>query len=266
MELPEKIRQGVELYGNDMGLDEIESWYRDEENGYFELNESQDLEYGYHALNDFHAFSLLNKRRFKTCVALGCANGKDILPLASQVDRFVCIEPAEKWWCDDISGTPATFLKPKVSGDIPLPDASVDLVISLGVLHHIPNVAHVIAEVSRILEPGGVFVVREPIHSMGDWRKPRRGLTARERGIPFDWLSNQLRFSHFSVIRSRHVVFPLMYRIPFVSTPFNSKALVFLDWIASELMSWNTHYWRDSFIKKIAPASSYFVAAKNPDK
>ncbi len=263
MEISEKIRQGIELYGNDMSLSEIEDWYRDEEYGYFELTQDTDHKYGYYALNDFHAFSLIRKRRFKTCVAIGCAHGKDILPLANQVDRFIGIEPAEKWWREDISGTPATFMKPEVNGDIMLPDGSVDLVISLGVLHHIPNVSHVIAEISRVLEPGGIFIVREPISSMGDWRKPRRGLTSRERGISFKWLADKLRSANFDTIRSRRVMFSLTAKLPFPARPFNSKFIVFFDWIAAEFMSWNDHYWRDTVIKKVSPTSSYFVAVKN---
>ena len=51
-------------------------------------------------------------------------------------------------------------------------------------LHHIANVSTVVREIGRALKPGGLFVFREPIHSMGDWRGPRHGLTRNERGIP----------------------------------------------------------------------------------
>ena len=56
--------------------------------------------------------------------------------------------------------------------------------ICLGVLHHVPTVGRVIGELARVLRPGGRMIVREPMVSMGDFRQPRPGLTARERGIP----------------------------------------------------------------------------------
>jgi ubiquinone/menaquinone biosynthesis C-methylase UbiE len=34
------------------------------------------------------------------------------------------------------------------------------------VLHHIPNVEHVLAELARVLTPGGLALIREPIHSV----------------------------------------------------------------------------------------------------
>lgn len=39
---------------------------------------------------------------------------------------------------------------------LPLPDASVDLVYSWGVLHHTPDTAGAIREVRRVLRPGGI--------------------------------------------------------------------------------------------------------------
>lgn len=41
--------------------------------------------------------------------------------------------------------------------DIPLQDNSIDAVVSIGCLHHIPNIQAAIAEVHRILKPGGIF-------------------------------------------------------------------------------------------------------------
>jgi ubiquinone/menaquinone biosynthesis C-methylase UbiE len=43
-------------------------------------------------------------------------------------------------------------------GDIPLPDATVDIVMCRSVMEHIENPAAVYREMHRILKPGGVFV------------------------------------------------------------------------------------------------------------
>ena len=40
---------------------------------------------------------------------------------------------------------------------IPLPDNSVDIVVSIGCLHHIPDIQKAIDEIYRVLKPGGVF-------------------------------------------------------------------------------------------------------------
>jgi ubiquinone/menaquinone biosynthesis C-methylase UbiE len=40
---------------------------------------------------------------------------------------------------------------------IPLPDNSVDTVVSIGCLHHIPDIDKAISEIYRVLKPGGVF-------------------------------------------------------------------------------------------------------------
>ncbi len=44
---------------------------------------------------------------------------------------------------------------------IPLPDNSVDIITSLMVLHHVDNPEHYIRELSRILKPGGIFILKE---------------------------------------------------------------------------------------------------------
>lgn len=45
---------------------------------------------------------------------------------------------------------------------IDLPDASVDRIICLEALHHVPNPAHVITEMGRVLSPGGIAGFSEP--------------------------------------------------------------------------------------------------------
>lgn len=42
---------------------------------------------------------------------------------------------------------------------IPYPDATFDVVTSMGVLHHIPDPRPVLAEINRVLKPGGRFVL-----------------------------------------------------------------------------------------------------------
>ena len=252
---------GNALYGDDFDESAIRKWYDEEEHGYFELTKTYaSYTYGYHALNEFLAFRYLDGP-YDCCVAMGCAKGEDVAPLADRVDHFVAIEPAEQWWSENIGGRPAQYLKPTVMGDIPMRGESADLVICLGVLHHIPNVSHVFGEMARVLRPGGKMVVREPICSMGDWRRPRRGLTRNERGIPSGWIESRAQIHGLKTLRASPCHFPLTDRVAkmFGAKTYNSPALVRIDAGLSRLTQWNRHYHRDSIRKKFAPNEMSFL-------
>jgi len=114
-------------------------------------------------------------------------------------------------------------------GDIPMRGESADLVICLGVLHHIPNVSHVFAEMARVLRPVAKMVVREPICSMGDWRRPRRGLTRNERGIPSGWNRVTSQIHGLKTLRASPCHFPLTDR---VAKMFGAKTYTVRRWFA----------------------------------
>ena len=254
--------RGQALYGDDLDTDGIRKWFEEEEQGYFELaNADAAYDYSYHALNRMHAFRYL-KGHFDRCLAFGCARGDELIPLQGRVGEIVAIEPARQWWSDRIGDIPARYLMPQMSGDIALDDNSVDLITCFGVLHHIPNVSHVLRELSRVARPGAVFLLREPINSMGDWRKPRRGLTRNERGLPQRWLEKTLADVGFvTERRARCALNPLtkvMLKLG-VKQPYARPSLVAADWLASTLLSFNVHYQRDNLWKKLGPSSISYV-------
>jgi SAM-dependent methyltransferase len=263
---------GRRLYGDDFGIAEIENWYKDEENAYFEQvtanrreSPNTDYPYEYAAFNRLHGYRSLAKRHFGTCLVLGCASGQDVRPLAGQVDKFVALEPAEKWWRSEIGGTAAEYIKPAITGDIPLPDGCVELAIALGVLHHIPNVSHVVGDLARVLKPGGIFIVREPIISMGDWRRPRPGLTKHERGIPPKLLQSILTTHGFHITRAIPVMMPIVpqfARLLGIRYPYNSQWVVRLDAALARLSWRNFSYYRVGLVRKFAPTSMFITATR----
>ncbi len=260
---------GHKVYGDDMSLNDIEKWYSDEENGYYNLINTvyfkdRDYVYQYHALNEYHGYRHIRDRRYRRVLALGCARGDDVAPISANADEYFAIEPAEKWWSPTIGGKPAQFVKPNVSGDIRCRSGEVDLTICLGVLHHIPNVTHVINEISRVSSRNGRFILREPISTMGDWRKPRIGLTKNERGFPIKWLDNRLSEAGFVFERRAFCVFPLTAILGklFGVSAYSSRGLVALDHIMGGLTLWNYHYHRDSLFKKIGPTSAFYILRK----
>jgi demethylmenaquinone methyltransferase/2-methoxy-6-polyprenyl-1,4-benzoquinol methylase len=74
---------------------------------------------------------------------------------------------------------------PTVRGDVrslPLATDSVDAIVTVDAVHHLPDVETVLAEAKRVLQPGGVIVVRDfdPQTVRG------RALSLAERVVGFD--------------------------------------------------------------------------------
>jgi ubiquinone/menaquinone biosynthesis C-methylase UbiE len=73
----------------------------------------------------------------------------------------------------------ATFTEGDVT-DLEFPDATFDLVIDFGIIHHVPNWKDALAEVHRLLRPSGEFLFEDL--SVETWE---RGV-----GIPFKRISD----------------------------------------------------------------------------
>jgi SAM-dependent methyltransferase len=262
----EKFFSGAELYGDDFDAEAITHWFREEEYAFFQITRAEsDYQYDWHGVNRLHGFSAIAGRHFKRCLAYGCARGEDVAPIAGMVDEFIAVEPAEQWWSDRINGTRARYRKPGVLGDIDLADGSVDLAVTFGVLHHIANVSHVLGEICRVLEPGGIYLLREPICTMGDWRQARGALTRNERGLPPEWLREKLASLGFRVIRERYCAFPgaqLFSRAVGLGLNLNSRVVAAADYLLCRGFQWNLYYHRDRHYKQVAPTSVFCVAEK----
>jgi len=256
---------GDHLFGDDLDDDQIRQWFADEEHGYFDLTSGVAQKIAeYDALNEIALFSHIKRMRFDTCLALGCARGNDIAPLAPLVNQFIAIEPSTEFWRDIINQKPAHYRKPTLRGLLNLADGSVDIATAISVLHHIPNVTEVLTEIHRVLRPGGVLVMREPIVSMGDWRAPRRGLTKNERGIPHKWLLNTLKSAGFGVEHATYFAFAPMQQLArwLKIMPYRNAWTTYLDLLLSAATIWNVQYHRTRLIQKIAPSAVAIVASK----
>ena len=256
---------GLRLHGE--GLDDaaLEAWFADEQEGYADLAGDLSGESSGGEVNRFHAFRHLGDRLFGCCLALGAASGREYAALEGRVARFVAVEPGRRFWRPTIAGVPAEYRAPTLRGTLDLPDGSCDLAGSFGVLHHIPNVAEVLGELARALEPGGMLLIREPISSLGDFRRPRPALTRNERGIPPKLMDRMLAEAGF-VVRARSFAdFPgsdAIARRLGVADPWNRGWFVRFDHLVSRLMAWNARYWRPRFADKLAPRVCYWVAER----
>jgi len=258
---------GDHLYGDDFDVKSIEQWFEAEREGYADLGarDQEDYSYSYHALNQVLGFRYLPTRQFKHAIGLGSAYGDEFMPIVDRLDQITIIEPSDELSRpNQLKGVNLEYIKPEISGQISMSDNSADLCLSLGVLHHIPNITTVVNECARCLEPGGYMIVKEPIVSMGDWRKPRRGLTANERGIPKAYLINMLGEAGFEIVAINCFNLFFVRRLSKLLKTgcYSSSWMTRFDVLISKLLGWNYRYHRTSLFSKFAPASIYVVAKK----
>ncbi|MEO6329620.1 MAG: hypothetical protein ABIO55_11835, partial [Ginsengibacter sp.] len=89
---------GKKLYGDDFSLNEIETWYNNEKEGYANLlaDNKKKYRYGYHKRNIFHAFNYLPKNvSFTNALGIGSAYGDEFLPVINKISNLFIVEPSD---------------------------------------------------------------------------------------------------------------------------------------------------------------------------
>lgn len=112
---------------------------------------------------------------FKNVLGFGSAWGNEFEPICNMIGNLTIIEPSDNLVNNKIGNLTPKYIKPSIDGKLPFSNNSFDLITCFGTLHHIPNVSFVISELIRVLKKDGYLLLREPIISMGDWRKPEMG-------------------------------------------------------------------------------------------
>lgn len=266
MDKIEQCLAGQTLYGDDFTPEEIAAWYEAEQEGYAELGakDQSSYHYQYHAWNRFHAYRHLPERRFARTLGFGSAYGDELEPVIDKIDHVTVVDPSLAFVRDDVHGVPATYIQPGPDGALDVEDGSFDLITCLGVLHHIPNVSSVVRELGRVLAPDGWMVLREPIVSMGDWRRPRQGLTKHERGIPPQLLDEMIRKAGLTVKRRSYCAFPVVRELfkGVRNGTYNSPLLTRVDSALSRALAWNHHYHPRNKMQKFRPTAAFFLLNK----
>ena len=262
---------GKKLWGDDFSFQQIQSWFDDESHGFDELEgeaEKQPDEYEFHHLNWLHGFSKLSKSaKFSNVLGIGSAWGYEFDPYVNRIEHITIIEPSDKLAKNIIGNIKPEYVKPNVSGKIEMPDNTFDLVTCFGTLHHIPNVSFVLSELVRVLKPGGFLLVREPINSMGDWTKERKGLTKHERGIP-PHIFEKIFAENNAKIVSKNYLFTGTFALQRISSKFSKKSLfnnriyLRIDKILSKIMSWNCYYHAKNRWQRLGPQNIFYVVTK----
>jgi SAM-dependent methyltransferase len=183
------------------------------------------------------------------------------------VRQVTILEPSSGFAVKEIDGCPVQYVQPTASGVMPFLDNTFDVGVCLSVLHHIPNVSTVVGEMFRVMRPGGYLLLREPTHSMGDWRKPRIGLTKHERGIPAAIFRRLVREVGFEVVREIRCMFSLTSRLSlFTSTPvWTIDWVVRLDAALCAAPIWPRRYHALHALHKLRPTALAYVLRKPND-
>ncbi len=279
--------RGERLYGDDFSPEQLEHWFEQEREGYANLvtghssdeeeepslqeilpvsnreaRSEDDLHYPYHALNQHHGFRQLPPGGLAHVLGYGSFLGAEFIPLKDRIEKLTISEPSDMAESTEILGIPTRYVKPHASGDLPFDEDTFDLITCFGVLHHVPNVSHVVGEMARCLKPDGRALIREPIVSMGDWRRPRRGLTADERGIPLALFRELIASAGFRVEREGICAFPPLHRLSVRLLGRGAYAhpwLTALDEALCGLVRWNTRYHATTTFQKFRPTSAFYV-------
>ena len=108
----------------------------------------------------------------KAVVDVGCGPGALVRSLSHAGARVTGVEISEQQLADAIAadhGTGACYLVGRAEA-LPITDGSVDVVVFMRSLHHVPseNLIGALCESARVLAPGGVVYVAEPL-AEGDY-------------------------------------------------------------------------------------------------
>ncbi len=261
--------EGKKLFGDNFSLEEIIEWFDEEAEGYADLGSKNknSYTYGYHMMNKIHGYDKIKNTNFENVLGFGSAWGYEFEPISKKISNLTIIEPSDNLVNNRIGDLIPKYIKPDIKGSLPLNDNSFDLITCFGTLHHIPNVSYVISEIIRVLKTDGYLLLREPILSMGDWRKPRKGLTKNERGIPISFFEKE--FSKYSIeVVSKEYCFTVTSLIQrtvgflFKRPIYSYKIYVVLDKIVSRMLKKNIKYHATKKINKIGPSSIFYVIKK----
>lgn len=133
--------------------------YDDEDYNYQDYWQGRDYE---HAAEEMAIRRLLRGHHFSHALDVGGGYGRLSKFLTSFADKVTLAEPSQQQL--DIGAvylkeTPQVERKLLQAADLKMKDGSVDLVLVVRVLHHLPDPMPEFREISRVLKPGGTFLL-----------------------------------------------------------------------------------------------------------
>ncbi len=133
----------------------------------------------------------------------GCADGRGLTRFPRTFHYYGADVSSELLQLAQHEWPKGEFAEIPGTGHVPWEDETFDGVVCLGVLHHVPRVGRTLAELSRVLRPGGWLFVREPVTDMTRLSGSRVGLSPRERGIPPTYFSETAPKANLHLVSTR---------------------------------------------------------------
>lgn len=141
-----------------------------------------------HAAEEMAIKRLLRGRHFEHAVDVGGGYGRLSKYLTNFADKVTLAEPSQqqldiaKLYLKD---TPQVAQKLLQAADLKMKDASADLVLVVRVLHHLPDPMPELNEISRVLKPGGTFLLEfaNDAHFLNRLRYAARGKRIPEKPV-----------------------------------------------------------------------------------
>ena len=107
-------------------------------------------------------YSLLEKNSVNTLWEIGAGNGNAAIPLRNWGIEVIPVEPLRSGALTLSKNSFATFQA--TLEDLNFPDNSIGAIGAFDVLEHLENPSQVLAEIYRILQPGGIFICSVPAY------------------------------------------------------------------------------------------------------
>jgi SAM-dependent methyltransferase len=117
----------------------------------------------------------IGSRNLGVVAELCCGRGEALTLLGARASRYIGIDISENMLetVKELNRHPDAIFVQADATQTPLASESVDTVIMLGGVHHVPARAQLFTEIARILRPGGRFIYREPVSDIAVWRAVR---------------------------------------------------------------------------------------------
>lgn len=155
-----------------------------------------DPDNGLFALDEPAVDAILDTLPVGDALDAACGTGRFSTRLASRGHRVVGVDSSPEMLAEARRKLPGTDFHLGELDELPLSDASIDLVVCALALTHVPDLAPVMAEFARVLRPGGHVVIADAHHelvfrgsivkALGPDGDP--GLVATYRHTPGDFL------------------------------------------------------------------------------
>lgn len=126
----------------------------------------------------------------ETIVDVGCSYGYATRFLKAKAKNVVGIDPNEEYVSVASRRYPEIEFRTAYADDTGLPDASVDAVVMLDVLEHVPSEKKTLDEIFRILKPGGTLIITTPHKGLFGFMDPEKYIYFINTRMP--WLYNTI--------------------------------------------------------------------------